>query len=361
MRPMSEQSSDATFIRRVLILFGILAGAALLFFLSDILILVFGSIVVSTLLTALSKPIQRWLHLSRGLALAVALLLVLGIIGVVAVAFGRQLTLQADQLGEQIPAAWEQFRARLAQWGVALPDTGAGSVPPGTELSAAPAEPVRRLDRDLVSRLGYWLMQIFAIIGNTLLVLVGGIFLAAEPSLYRNGMLKLFPQRDRALLDDAYGHSARALQYWLVGTAISMIAVGILTWIGLVLLGVPSALALASLAALLEFVPFVGPVAAAIPAMLIAFTQGIDLALWTGLLFVVVQQIEGYGIQPIAQRYAVDLPPALLLFSIVAAGFLFGFVGILFAAPLTVVAYVLIKRLYVREALHTKTQLPDER
>jgi predicted PurR-regulated permease PerM len=298
--------------------------------------------------------------LSRGLSLVLAILLLVGVVGGAVAMFGAQLVAQADQLGERLPAAWEQFRAWMGGWGIPIPDIGAGGMPPPTE-GVLPDRPVAGIDQDLVGQLGRWLMVVFQAIGDTLLVLVGGIFLAAEPELYRTGLLKLFPAWDRRLLEDAYGHSARSLQYWLVGTAISMAAVGLLTWAGLALLGIPSALALALLAALLEFIPFVGPVASSIPAILIAFTVGLDAALSTALLFVVVQQIEGYGIQPIAQRYAVDLPPALLLFSVVAAGFLFGITGIIFAAPLTVVAYVLIKRLYVREALGTETPLPDEK
>jgi predicted PurR-regulated permease PerM len=356
---MSERGSDATFVRRVLILLGILAAVAMLVLLSHLLILLFGSIVVATVLTAISRPIQRWLHVPRGVSLTLAILLLLGVIGGITAMFGTQIVAQAQALSEQLPAAWDQFRGRVAQFGIALPDLAFGidAVP---EAMVPEPEPVRELDQDMVGRLGRWLMMVFRAIGDTLLVLVGGIYLAVEPQLYRTGLLKLFPRKRRAVVDDAYGHSARALQFWLLGTAISMAAVGALTWAGLALLGVPSALALALLAALLEFIPFIGPIASSIPAILIAFSHSPELAIWTGLLFVVVQQIEGNVIQPIAQRYAVDLPPALLLFSLVAAGFLFGIVGIIFAAPLTVVGYVLTKRLYVQETLHTETPLPDE-
>jgi predicted PurR-regulated permease PerM len=360
---MKQRGGDSIFIRRVLILLGILAAVALLFSLSQLLMLMFGSVVVATVLTAVAKPIQRWLRLPRGVSLTMAILLLLGLIGGAFALFGSQAIAQAQQLGDQLPAAWDQFRGRLGQWGISLPDIRAENqaVAPGLPEIGILPDPMRQLDQDLVTRVGRWLMNVFQAIGNTLLVLVGGIYLAAEPQLYRTGLLKLIPKKERPIIDDAYQHTARALQYWLLGTAISMLAVGSLTWLGLWALGVPSALALALLAGILEFVPFIGPVASSIPAILIAFTGGLDLAIWTGLLFVGVQQIEGNVIQPIAQRYAVDLPPALLLFSIVAAGFLFGIVGVIFAAPLTVVAYVLIKRLYVREALHTQTTLPDER
>jgi predicted PurR-regulated permease PerM len=146
----------------------------------------------------------------------------------------------------------------------------------------------------------------------------------------------------------------------MLGTFVSMGVVGLVTGIGLWLIGVPSALALGLLAGLLEFVPIIGPIAASVPAILLAFSHSTEMALWTAGLFILVQQLEGNLIQPIVQRYAVDLPPALLLFSVVAGGLLFGIVGIIFAAPLTVVTFVLVKRLYVREVLDTETKLPHE-
>ena len=96
----------------------------------------------------------------------------------------------------------------------------------------------------------------------------------------------------------------------------------------------------------------------AVPAVLLAFAAGPDEALWTVLLFLIVQQIEGNVLEPLVQQRAVDLPPALLLFALVAGGLLFGPAGIILAAPLTVVLYVLVKRLYIQEALHTRTPLP---
>jgi len=128
----------------------------------------------------------------------------------------------------------------------------------------------------------------------------------------------------------------------------------------LTVIGVPSALTLALLAALLEFVPFIGPILSAIPAVLLAFVQGPEMALWTLLLFFIVQQIEGNLLEPMVQQRAVDLPPVLLLFALAAGGLLFGTVGIILASPLTVVLYVMVKRLYVQEALHTPTPLPGE-
>ena len=106
-------------------------------------------------------------------------------------------------------------------------------------------------------------------IADTLLVIVGGIYLAAQPDLYRVGLLKLVPKRGRPLAAEAMKDSGRALILWLA-RLVSMAVVGVLTWIGLMMLGVPSALALAVVAVLLEFVPFIGPILSAVPAILLA-------------------------------------------------------------------------------------------
>jgi predicted PurR-regulated permease PerM len=134
---------------------------------------------------------------------------------------------------------------------------------------------------------------------------------------------------------------------------VSMLVVGVLTGLGLWLIGVPSALALGLLAGVLEFIPLAGPVLAAIPALLLALTVGVDTALWAGGLMLLIQQIEGNLIQPLVQRYAVQLPPALFLFALIGFAAMFGAIGIVLAAPLTVVVYVLNKRLYVQDALGT--------
>jgi predicted PurR-regulated permease PerM len=196
---------------------------------------------------------------------------------------------------------------------------------------------------------------------EALLVLVGGIYLAAQSGLYRTGFLKLVPAHGRGLLATALDDSGRALKLWLMGQLVSMVLVGTLTGLGLWLIGIPSALTLGLVAGVFEFVPIIGPILAAIPALLLAFIQGPEYLLWTAILYLLIQQAEGNLIQPIVQRVAVDMPPALLLFAIVAGGTLFGAAGILLAAPLAVTMFVMVKRLYVREMLGVDTPLPGEK
>jgi predicted PurR-regulated permease PerM len=134
----------------------------------------------------------------------------------------------------------------------------------------------------------------------------------------------------------------------------------LLTGLGLWLVGVPSPLALGLIAGLLEIIPYAGPIISAVPGLILALTQSPTEALWALLVYVVVQQIEGNILMPVVQKKAVSLPPALTVFGVVAAGILFGIPGLTFAGPLLVVAFVLVKRLYVRGALGTSTPVPGE-
>jgi predicted PurR-regulated permease PerM len=126
-----------------------------------------------------------------------------------------------------------------------------------------------------------------------------------------------------------------------------MLFVGVVTSIGLLVAGVPLAIPLGILSGVLDFVPVIGPFVAAIPGVLIAFAEGPQVALYAVLVYIAVQFIEGHFVIPLAQKWAVSMPPALALVAIVAFGVAFGLPGVLFALPLTVVAMVLVQKLYV--------------
>lgn len=180
---------------------------------------------------------------------------------------------------------------------------------------------------------------------------VGAIFIAADPSVYRRGLLLLVPQRAEQTVDVALDDAARGLRGWMIGQAVSSLVVAAFTWVGLLLLGVPASGGLGLIAGLLDIIPMIGPIIAGVPAVLLAFTVSPATALWTIGLFLLVQQLQGNFLQPMIQKQAVDVPPAVLLFAVVAAGLLFGFLGVLLAAPLTVVVYVMVQRIYVRTLL----------
>ena len=264
-------NSHRLFIERVVIALALVAVALLLWNLRGLFLLVFGSVLVSVILGMVAEPIRRRLGVPPALALLAAVLIVSGVIGTAFWLFGAEVIRQATSLRELIPAAWAALETRLDAWGLgeAL-----------REWSDTLAQ-----GGGVVSNLGTIAVSIGNGLADTVLVIVGGIYLAAQPALYRVGLLKLVPERGRALAAEALDASGRALHLWLLGRMVSMTVVGLLTWLGLTIIGVPSALTLALLAALLEFVPFIGPIISAVPAILLGFAAGPEKALWVALLF----------------------------------------------------------------------------
>jgi predicted PurR-regulated permease PerM len=141
------------------------------------------------------------------------------------------------------------------------------------------------------------------------------------------------------------------MRRWLLGQLVDMATVGTLTGVGLWAIGAPSPLALGILSGLASFVPYVGPIASGALAVLVAAAQSLDLGLWTLALYLGVQQVEGHVVMPFVQRWTIALPPALGVFAVVAMGYLLGPLGIVLATPLTVVLFVLVKKLYLQDTL----------
>ena len=336
------------FTRKVLIVLALIVLLVLIWSLLPVFMLVFGAIVVATMFLSLAHLLQRFTPLGDGAALAVVLVVLGSGLGLLLWLFGAQVSGELSALTEALPGAY----ARFEQW------------LDGTSLGALVSDQLDTL-RDSMGRIassaGAIAITVSGGLVDLFLVLIGAIYIAAQPQMYRNGVLLLVPGSARRTVGEAMEAGGRALRMWLGGQLVAMLLVGLLTGLGLWLLGVPAAFALALIAFLLDFVPIVGPIVAAIPAILLGFTVSPQIGLATAAMYLVIQQIEGNLLQPLIQQRAVELPPAVLLFSLVIFGSLQGTVGLLLAAPLTVVVYVLVKRLYVRELLGTDTAVPGEK
>lgn len=339
----TTSTGDSVFIRRTLIVLGLAALAFVAWQLRSTLMMVFAAVVVATLVRSLADLIRRFIPVPPALGLALAVFLIVAVVAGSLVLFGAQIASQTETLRRAVPLAWESLQDRLSAYGLTLPKQARGGSGEGFVTGAMS-----------------FLMSVGGGLTDALLIVVGGIFLAGQPRFYEAGVIKLVPEGRREIVSTSFDDSARALRLWLKAQLVAMVLVGVLTWFGLWLVGVPSSLALGFLAGLLEFVPYAGPVLSAIPAILVALTVSPQLALWTSGLYLLVHFVEGYVIQPVIQQWAVELPGFVLLFALLAAGVLFGPIGVLFAAPLTVVLYVMVKRLYVQEALDTPTPIPGE-
>jgi predicted PurR-regulated permease PerM len=314
--------------------------------LGGVLLLAFAAVFVALGLKSLADPIARHTPLGDGSSLAVAILVLVAFVGAFFVLLGAQIAGQLRELAEQIPDLLASLGERL---GIA-------------DFEETVAERLRHFlasDSTVFNIAGMTLtvLDVAATIG---LVFAAGVFIAARPRTYRHGFLLLWPKRMRTEITETVDAGGTALRYWLIAQLTAMAIVGTMSTIGLTLLGVPSALALGFIAAVTDFVPIVGPIFGAVPAVLIAFSISPTLALWVIGLYAVIQLLEGNVVQPLVQSQAVDLPPAITLFALVAAGVLFGPLGVVLATPLAVITLVAVKILYVRHTLDEKVEVPGE-
>lgn len=316
----------------------ILGLAWLAITLSGFLLLVFAALVLAAIFDSMASRATRLTGIRRGPALALSVLMLLGIFAGAFALFGAQLAREFDTIQSSIPPATESVRRFLE--GVGL----SGAL---DDLVSQGSSNVSRL----ATQAGGYLLSAGNGLANFVLVFVGAIFIASDPAVYRRGLLLLMPARAEKAASAALDDASRGLRGWMVGQAVSSLVVAAFTWAGLALLGVPASGGLGLIAGLLDVIPMIGPIIAGVPAVLLAFTVSPATALWTIILFLVIQQLQGNFLQPMIQKQAVDVPPAVLLFAVVAAGLLFGFLGVLLAAPLTVVVYVVVQRLYVRTLL----------
>ncbi len=341
MSERRERRSDAEFIRRALIALGIVVMAAALYILSDVILLVFGSILVSIVLRALARPIQAGTSMGERLALFASALVVAALLIGTAYLFGSQIRDQLYSLFGSVPEAAQSLSRAFPH--TSLPDLLKGSSIGG-----------------LLTNAFTWGTTIFGALASLVIVLVAGIYIAIRPRAYRDGFLMLFPKQRQPEVADTLDAAGEALRLWLRGQIVAMALVGVLIALGLTLVGVPSPLALGVIAGVLEFVPIAGPVMAAIPALLLASTQGWHTMGWTLLVFVVVQQLESNVIMPLIAGRMVALAPAVGLFAVIVTGVLFGPLGLLLGYPLAVVADVAIRKLYVEQTLGERVAVAGE-
>jgi predicted PurR-regulated permease PerM len=332
-RPVEPR--ERGFAVRVLIALGLITALVALWRAAEVVMVAFGGVLLAIALRALAGLIARYTPLPERAALPGAILVAVTPIGLAAWLVGDTLANEFGQLADQLPAALDKARAWLAQ-------NAAGRALLGSLDNAEGTASVSRLAVAALTTLGA--------IANVLVVVVIGVYLAFDPGLYRRGALRLTPPAYRARAAETLDAVADALRKWLGGVAVAMSVVGCVTGLGLWSLDVPFAFSLAVIAALLEFVPFVGPIVAAVPAVLIGFAQSPTTALYIAALYLAIQQLEGYLLTPLVQRWAVSLAPALAVLAVLVFGALIGLPGALFAVPLLVVVTVVVRKLYIEPA-----------
>ncbi|UTP41125.1 AI-2E family transporter [Phenylobacterium sp. LH3H17] len=338
-RPLSL----AAFAQRLALTAAAVVGVALVVRLADVLLLVFGAILVAVLLHAVASPLRDRTplgrtELGRMASLVIAVVVCGALIAATIWAFGRQIEMQLANLADLLPRAWTELEARLARstlGDLLLVEVGRLTGPDGGWLSLAPK----------------FAANAATAMAATLIVVFAGLYLAFHPRAYAQGFVRLFPRPARARTTEVLEATNDALKRWLIGQLLSMVLVGATTTLGLWLVGVPSPIGLGVLAGVSQFVPVVGPMAAAVPGLLIALTAGPQTFALAGAVYLAAAQIEANLVTPLMLRRMAELPMAVTLFAVLGMGMLLGPLGVLFATPLAVVAYVIVRKVYVEGVL----------
>ena len=344
---VSVHDPIALFNQKILI--AVLSGVGLLlcWSLRENLLLAFGAILISILIACLTDFIQRRTKWRRRFCLALAVLFIVSTVSVFFWWMGGEIQAQGQRVMDEMPAAWASLRTQFSQ----------------TQLGQFVESRMGNLNggnTDILTGLAGTTMTFAGSVTNLILVLFGGLFLATQPALYHAGFVKLFPKHRRDQAQDTLKHCSVALRYWLLGKLISMVIVAVFITLGLWTVGMPSPLVFGLLAGVGEFVPFIGSIVTMIPALLIAFILGGKTIWWVIAVYLGVQQIQSNILEPLITKQMVNIPGALTLFGIASFSVLFGINGLLFAAPLTVLLFTLVKKLYVRDTLNDTVILPGE-
>jgi len=342
--------------RATLVVLGICGLVALLWLGREILFIAFFGALFALFLSLVVDPLVR-LGVPRAVAAIVVVLGVLGLFTLMIWLIWPTLQAQLALVSQQLPAAFADVASWVRSWYEAI----LGEV---GWVGVERIEPARLLSGEVVGGIlagAIPLLQtVSGMVAGSLLVLVTGIYLSIEPETYLRGLVSLVPHEGRERFRTALYHVAADLRGWILGTVINMTVIGVLTALGLYVMGIPAALVLGLIAFFLEFIPFYGPVLSAVPAVAIAFLTSGKSALAVIVLYIVIQHAEGNLLQPLVMRETVRLPPALTVLVGAFMAILFGFLGLLLAVPLLATAIVLVKRLYIQPLnIHAMRELGD--
>jgi predicted PurR-regulated permease PerM len=335
------QKAYAEALKLALLVVAVAIIPVLIWYLFGVVLMVFGAIIFAMLLRLGAQPFMRWLSLPEPLALGLSGLLVVIVIAGVGYSFGSRISDEFQDVVQRASSASIAIQTSLQ----------------GSEFGNLLLSHISGTDFSLTTVLSGFLRVSTTFLEGLLIVLISGAYLAAQPRLYRRGLIWLFPPAKHARVAEIIDGIGEALRLWLVGQLFQMALIGALVALAVWLVGVPSPLALGLIAGVGEFIPYLGPILAAIPGLLVALTKSPEVMLWALFAYVIIHQIEGQVVAPLIQHRMVSIPPAVMLLGIAALTYLFGTTAIIFAAPIVVVIFAGVNLLYVRDTLHEKTEL----
>jgi predicted PurR-regulated permease PerM len=335
--PLPRKAGTAAFVALL-----VLSAFLLLVYAAHFFFLLFGGILFGVLLSSFSHFIESKIRIGYSPSLGIAGFLLVAVIGGTVWLMAPSVSQQADELSKTLPQALQRVESSLMQysWGRRLVE----EVNQNSQNLLSPKG-------DTLSKISGFFSSTLGALANFLIVLITGVFLAADPKIYKEGFARLFKPTFRKRLLEVLDQCYVTLKNWILARSLSMLAVGVGTAIGLTVLGIPLPFVLAVIAAILNLIPNIGPYIALIPALLMGYLQGPDQALYVFLLYAGVQAVESYVLTPMLNKRLVATPPALLLFGQILFGILVGGIGLFLASPLIAVLIVLVNELYVKDFL----------
>lgn len=349
---MTDSTQRMGFVQRLLLTGLLVALALATWAIRDALLLGFAAVLLAIAVHGIADALTIRTSLPRLAALAIAASLLAGSVMAVLLVFGAQIASELSGVASRLPEAWSQARETLRQSPI-----GSALV---SEIDAASSGDSNGSLKSLLSNAGGYALPFASGLTSGLLVLFIAGFITTSAGTTRNGALLLLPKGVDQRVGEALNASGRALKKWLLGITIDMMIITVLMALTLWLLGVPAFLGLALIAGIAQFVPTAGPLVAAIPGILMGFTVSPMTALWTGIAYLVVSQLEANLIYPLIQKETASIPPALNLMAVLAFGMLLGPMGVLLATPILVVCTVFVITLYVRGTLGKEAELPGQ-
>ncbi|MFC3106068.1 AI-2E family transporter [Salinisphaera aquimarina] len=320
---------------------------------SSALLLVFAAFLVAVALDGLGRLLQRLLPISRHLAVIVtsaALAIGLG----AAFALGSMnVVAQAPQLQKQVSQSIDQISAQFKSYQVAqnlLDEAGGDATQSGSSAN--------KLSTQLTHELSDAASLTVTTLTDFFLIVIIGLYLALDPRLYQKGLVRLFPPDQRQRVADIGNEATNAVRRWLTGRFVSMTVVGVVSAIGLAVIGIPFALLLGLIAGLLTFVPYLGAIVSAVPALLVAGLHGYNALIYVAVLYLSLHIVEGYVLAPLIQKRAVSIAPGFLLIAQTLGGAIAGLLGIALATPIALVIAVIVQLAYVRDVIGEEPHLP---
>ena len=345
---------------------GIVGFATLLLFTwyySATLFLIFAGVLLGVALNALTVMLGRIVKLPHALRLTIVCLVLATLLSGVVFLGGTTIAQQATALSDTIKGQLVGLKALLERNGIDTSyfELGSSNVTPAASSSQAAPGPapthnlpsagaIASSGGAIVSQTLKLLLGTLSAVGNFFIVLFLGLTFAAQPGVYRKGLLFMTPARHRARATVIVDRIGETLERWLIAQIITMFVVFVVTWIGLTVIGVQGSFILGIQAGLLTFIPTVGALIGALIVVLASLASGWVAAFSAFLLFLGIHALESYILTPMLQRQALEIPPATLFAFQILLGVVFGIWGLALALPLMAIVKVMIDYFKSHEA-----------